>query len=146
MWCLIQCLPVAGGVAMFEAWTLREAEVAAREERLRIALRALGDEQRLAFYRDYNPRLKDPDTYATLNWLMLTGLHHFYLGKLGRGLLNLGIMVAGILLLFLLTPLGIAVLVFILVMELPALFRSQVIVADHNTRMGEALLQTLQRR
>lgn len=70
--------------------------VEAEEEQLREAAAALPDEQRRGFYREVKRELKDPDTYAVLNWFFLVGLHHFYLRRWGRGLLDIGLVIAGI--------------------------------------------------
>ncbi|HSG87681.1 MAG TPA: TM2 domain-containing protein [Pseudomonadales bacterium] len=128
---------------MFEAWTLRSAEVAAREEALRERIRRLDDDERRAYWRIVKARLKDPDTYAVLDWFLLAGIHHFYLGHLAAGTLNLVLMLIGVALLFTLPGAGLALITLILVAELPALFRSQLIVADHNVRIGEATLREL---
>jgi TM2 domain-containing membrane protein YozV len=128
---------------MFEAWRVRQADVDAREEALRERLRALSDDQRRRFYQTYRPRLRDPDTYAVLNWFFVTGLHHFYLGRIGAGLLNLLLMLSGIVLLFGAPLIGLGLILLVLVAELPALFRSQTVVADHNVRVGEETLAEL---
>jgi hypothetical protein len=125
---------------VFESLRLRRDEVAAREEVLRQAVRALDDTQRAAFYRDYEARLKDPDTYAVLNWFFVAGLHHFYLGKLARGAVNLGLMLLGLGFLVVAAHLGLAMLFALFIVELPALFRSQLIVANHNVVLGQRLL------
>lgn len=128
---------------MFEAWTLRQDPVRAEEERLREQLRALDDQQRAAFYRVCNRKLKDPDTYAVLNWCLLVGLHHFYLGRWLRGAINLALFLTGIVLLFEMPLVGIALIILIPLIELPALFRSQVIVADHNNQVARAVMAEL---
>jgi TM2 domain-containing membrane protein YozV len=120
----------------------REA-VEREEEALRDAIAKLPDAQRAALYRAAEKKLRDPDTYATLNYLLVSGLHHFYLGEWLRGALELGGAIAGVVLLF--TEywlIGLLALVGIAVVELYALFRSQVIVQDHNNRvLREALEQ-----
>lgn len=126
---------------MFEAWTLRRNSVKAEEEQLREEVRALGGSKRAEYFRSSNHFLKDPDTYAVLNWFFLTGLHHFYLGKYLRGSINFLVMVMGIGLLFTQPYIGILLIAGIVLIELPALFRSQVIVADHNTKLGRRILK-----
>lgn len=125
---------------MFEAWTLRAEAVKDEEEALREKIRQLDDKQRQQFYGAYNKQLKDPDTYAVLNWLFLAGLHHFYLGRWARGMINLLLMLGGIAMLFFIPPLGMLMILLVLVIELPALFRSQVIVADFNNQLAQGLL------
>lgn len=121
---------------------LRKQEVEAEEERLRAMANSLPDAERKAFYRQASQALKDPDTYAVLNWFFLTGLHHFYLGRWGRGVLDLGAFLAGIwLILSGLVIAGIALIVLITLVEFWALFRSQVIVQDWNNRIYRHLLE-----
>ncbi|WP_019676342.1 hypothetical protein [Arsukibacterium perlucidum] len=121
---------------------LNQQQVDAEEEQIREWVAALPDEQRKEFYQQLKPLLRDPDTYATLNWCFLAGLHHFYLGQWGRGLVNLLIFVVGAALLF--TPLvlvGIAMLLLITGIELWALFRAQIIIQHWNNQLMRRLLQ-----
>jgi TM2 domain-containing membrane protein YozV len=120
----------------------REA-VEREEEELRAAIAKLPDARRAAVYRDAGRKLRDPDTYATLNYLLISGLHHFYLGKWERGAAELLGAVAGIALLFTdYWAVGVLLLVGIAALELYALVRSQVIVQDYNNRvLREALEQ-----
>ncbi len=129
---------------MFEAWTLRQESVHADDEKLRSAIRALTDPQRAEFFKKYNKALKDPDTFAVLNWFFLAGLHHFYLGRFIRGSLNLLIMVFGMALLFSTPIIGSALIAGIVLIEMPALFRSQIIVENYNTNLGRRILDTQQ--
>jgi len=126
---------------MFEAWILKSDSVKAEDERLREIVRNLEDSVRATYFREYNRLLKDPDTYAVLNWFFLAGLHHFYLGKLLRGMINLLIMLLGVALLFSDPLVGLALITIVVIIELPALFRSQIIVANHNTKTGLRLLE-----
>ncbi|ASP37935.1 hypothetical protein CHH28_04245 [Bacterioplanes sanyensis] len=106
------------------------------EERIRQLVRKLPDEQRASFYRQTEQQLKDPDTYATLNYIFIAGLHHFYLGKWTRGIINIVIFWLGVALLF--SPLlwlGILVIIAISVFELYELFRAQRIVQEHNNAL-----------
>lgn len=119
--------------------------VRAQEETLRQQIRLLSDEQRKQFYQQVNSQLKDPDTYATLNYLFVTGLHHFYLGKVVLGCLDLLIFVVGVVLMFVgFLWVGVALLVAITVLELKALFQSEIIVTDYNNQMMEKLLRNYQ--
>ena len=123
----------------------REGEL--EEERLRIAVRALSDDQRLRFHEIANPRLRDPDTYAALNWSLLAGMHHFYLGRWLRGAATLLCFIGGVAALFsdaLRWPAAL-VLFVILVIELSELFRSQSIVQNHNNHMMARVLEELGR-
>lgn len=120
---------------------LSQREVDAEEERLRELARALPDAQRKLFYQEVKQKLRDPDTYAVLNWFFLAGLHHFYLGKWLRGIFNLAVFVAGIVLLFIQPWPGIALIVLVSVWELWALFRAQIIVQDWNNKLYLELLK-----
>ena len=126
---------------MFEAWTLREDSVKTEEEQLRETVRSLEDQDRATFYRIYNKTLKDPDTYAVLNWLFLAGLHHFYLGKFVRGTINIIIMIFGLYYLFVIPLFGIILIFGVSLIEIPALFRSQLVVTNHNVRLGFSILE-----
>lgn len=122
---------------------LSQMVVEQEEERLRERLAALPDERRKAVYRELQKQLKDPDTYATLNWFFLGGLHHFYLRRWGRGLIDLGVVLLGLALLF--TPLfvlGLLCWLGVAIWELANLFRSQIIVQDWNNQLTATLLDT----
>ena len=115
---------------------LSSDEVHEEEERLRKLIRTLPDDKRFIFHKEVEKQLKDPDTYATLNFLFIAGLHHFYLEKWVRGLINITVFLAGVVMLF--TPLaviGILLIFTISVIELYALFKSQVIVQAHNNHI-----------
>lgn len=121
---------------------LHQRDVDAEEERLRVQASALPSEQRKAFYRDVKRQLRDPDTYAVLNWFFLAGLHHFYLGRWGRGFFNLAVFLAGVALIILqqVWP-GIALIVLVSAWELWALFRAQIIVQNWNNQLYRRLLR-----
>jgi TM2 domain-containing membrane protein YozV len=114
------------------------------EDAIRDALAALGPEQRKAYYRLSENRIKDPDTYATVNYFLVCGLHHFYLGKWLRGAINLIAFMVGAVFLFTPTPLiGVIVIAAIVAVELPALFMSQSIVRHHNNKQARQILRDL---
>jgi len=116
-------------------------EVAAREEEIRARVRRLPDRQRREFYLRAEKSLRDPDTYAVLNYLFIAGLHHFYLGKWIRGMVNISVFAVGVTLLVAgYVREGLAVIVFISVLELYALFRAPLIAQDHNNRVMERIL------
>ena len=131
---------------MFEAFKLKTDQVAQKEEILRSQIRELGEKKRKKFYSLYSDQLKDPDTYAVLNFFFITGMHHFYLTNHLQGSLNLSGLVIGLILIFGGSENGLVAgfsLIFLVIMiELPALFRSQVIVKDYNNRLAiETLLE-----
>jgi len=117
---------------------LHQAEVAAQEEAMRLKVRDLPDEDRKRFYGIAKKRLKDPDTFAVLNYLFITGLHHFYLGHWLRGIINfVGFIGAVLLMVDGQWSWGLGLLVVLSLTELYALFRSQVIVQDYNNKVME---------
>ncbi len=114
------------------------------EERIRRLVRELPDNKRLQFFQQVEKDLKDPDTYATLNFLFIAGLHHFYLGKWFRGLVNFSIFLLGVILLF--TPaviLGVFLLLAITIIELMALFNAQIVVQEYNNGVMEKIYREL---
>lgn len=129
---------------MFEALKLDTAAVNAQEENIRLRVRELNDPQRKMYYERFRVQMKDPDTYAVLNYFFLTGLHHMYLGYYVRGAINLLILIVGVGLLSTgAILLGTLAIVVILCSELMALFRAQVIVAHHNNGVAEQILADL---
>lgn len=103
------------------------------EELLRNEISQLTDDQRRGVYQYLDRHLKNPDTYAALNYFFICGLHHFYLKKWARGAINLIIMLLGIVLLISpLSWLGLALLIGIFIIEIPQLFQSQKIVYQYN--------------
>lgn len=114
------------------------------EERIRQLVRELPDDKRLLFFQQTEKSLKDPDTYATLNFLFIAGLHHFYLGNRIRGLINISIFFIGVFFLFTgLAALGILILIVISTIELKALFKAQLIVQDYNNGIMETIYREI---
>ena len=143
---------------MFEAFTLKTEEVRYEEEELRINVRELQENQRKIFYDRYTKKIRDPDTYAVLNWFCIAGLHHFYLGKYIRGLINLVAPQCLAFLMLTISPPGVVTerslfnwgvywwvvgVITVAFIEAPALFRSQIIVKDYNNRMTRRVLSEL---
>lgn len=111
---------------------------------MRQLVRELPDDKRLQFFKQAEQELKDPDTYAVLNYLFVAGLHHFYLGKPVRGTINLGIFISGTVLLFTgFAGTGLLLLIAITVTELKDLFTSQTVVQDYNNGIMERIYRTL---
>jgi TM2 domain-containing membrane protein YozV len=126
---------------------LNQQQIEAEEEQLRQRADALPAAERQAFYQQLTRELRDPDTYATLNWCFLAGLHHFYLGQWLRGGFNLAVFIIGVLLLFGgAVWLGLALIVAISVVELWALFRAQIIIQNWNNQIMRRLLDNQTRR
>lgn len=128
---------------MFEGLTLRKDDVAKREEALRKRASALEPSLRRTYFRRVGKEIRDPDTYAVLNYFFLTGLHHMYLGKWLRGFVNLIILIVGIAMMIAGYP-GYWLVIFILLAELMALFRSEVIVNNYNNDVSERVLSELE--
>ena len=129
---------------MFEALSLKKEVVLEREEALRLEIRELDDGDKKRFHENFSLAVKDPDTYAVLNFFFMAGLHHFYLAKILRGTINLIVFSVGIGCIFLnAIVVGVLLIGVILVIELPALFRAQLIVGHHNNELSSQLLQQI---
>jgi len=121
---------------------LKQEIVEEQKEQIRNQVSQLSDEQRKLYYRLLDKRIKDPDTYATLNYIFIAGLHHFYIGKWQLGLLNIVAFASGIALVIAgVTEAGIAIIAGIAIFELYELFRSQVIVQHYNNIVSLATLE-----
>ena len=115
-----------------------------QEESIRKMVRELSDEMRLSFFKESEKKLKDPDTYAALNYLFITGLHHFYLGKWGRGLMNIVVFWIGVFILFTdYIGIGVLMIITISIFELYELFKSQTIVQEHNNGVMEEIYRNI---
>lgn len=124
---------------------LSKKKIEQQEEKIREEINQLPDDQRKQFYSILKNRVKDPDTYAVLNWFFVAGLHHFYLRRIFRGLINLSVFLTGIVLI--LTGfgngLGILLILGIFIIELYALFRSQSIVQNYNNKISRKVLDSI---
>ena len=117
-----------------------------KEDLIRQEIQDLSIENKKSFYAKTEKKIKDPDTYAVLNWLLLAGLHHFYLQKWTQGIINLTLFVISVFLIFSeYTYWGIGLLVAIFVFELKELFQSQKIVLNYNNEMMEKVIQDLEK-
>lgn len=115
-----------------------------QEEHICNLVRQLPDDKRLEFFRQAELLLKDPDTYATLNYLFIAGLHHFYLGRLIRGQINILVFCTGLILsLAGYALVGGMIIVTITLLELYALFNAQNIVAEYNNTVMEQIYNKL---
>ena len=121
---------------------LKQIDVEKEEERLRQEINKLNDSERQVFYSAAKRKVKDPDTYATLNWFFVTGLHHFYLGKWLSGIIDLALFITAVFLMisFHWYFTGIVIILIVSIWELWALFRSQIIVQDWNNRIYQQVL------
>lgn len=140
----IKASPTKLTIPMFEAIKLDAEAIETHEEQIRQRIRQMDDASRKNYYDRFSKEMKDPDTYAVLNFFFVTGLHHMYLGKYFRGAVNLCILLLGIVCFILgLVIIGGAAVLFILCVELMALFRSQMIVADYNNHVSERILKSM---
>ncbi len=128
--------------------------LAAEEEAIRDAVDALPADVKVTYYEMANEELKDPDLYATLAYAFFSGLHHFYLGRWGRGLVDLGLNVVGIGLIIVgamqdslpPTVIGVLLVLGVAIVELKDLFQSQKIVRQYNLERQLELLKALRGR
>ena len=124
-----------------------QEEIIKEEDILRKEIKNLPDDMKKVFYSKIEHEIKDPDTYAVLNWLFIAGIHHFYLKKWLNGFINIGVFIVGILLLFssddTLFGIGIGMLLTLFIVELIQLFKSQNIVQDYNNIVTKKILDEL---
>ena len=122
---------------------MNNADLRIEEDQLREQVASLSVEQKRQYYAQELKQIKDPDTYAALNWAFVAGLHHFYLGKWQRGILNLVLMLVGVALYLshVLSLLGLALILVVFIIELPQLFNSQQIIYQYNNQLMRRLLR-----
>jgi TM2 domain-containing membrane protein YozV len=121
-------------------------EITKEENDLRNKIQELSDDNKKIFFSQIEKEIKDPDTYAVLNWLFIAGLHHFYLKKYLNGSINLSIFLLGSTLSFsdnTTFGIGIGMLVSLFIVELFQLFKSQLILQDYNNMVTKRLLSEL---
>jgi TM2 domain-containing membrane protein YozV len=119
-------------------------EINKEENDLRNKIQELSDDNKKIFYSTIEKEIKDPDTYAVLNWLFIAGLHHFYLKKWFNGTINLTVFLVGVILSFsdntTLFGIGVGMLISLFIIELFQLFKSQLILQDYNNMVTRRLL------
>lgn len=128
---------------------LEQAKVDAEEERLRKEIIQLPDEYRKEYYSLSKKQIKDPDTYAVLNYSFFLGLHHFYLGHWARAMVDyLGLLIGVALLFFgeITLILGILIIGIIIINDWYELFRSQIIVQHHNNQIMAKILVDVKKK
>lgn len=125
-------------------------EVELNEEALRAQVNALPEAKKKAFYKAQTLELKDPDTYATLNYFLVGGFHHFYIGNMRTFAIEFGLLVMSILVLifandiaFYDLPLGLIFIIALSLYELPQLFFSQKIARLRNLKISQHILQRI---
>lgn len=103
-----------------------------KEDRLRQQVSSLPEKKKKVYYKEQSQKLKDPDTYASLNWFFLGGFHHCYLGKYVLFIIELILLSISIIGLILEHSSSIYIIAALALYELPQLFFSQKIVRQHN--------------
>jgi TM2 domain-containing membrane protein YozV len=116
-------------------------QLANEEEALRSRVGQLSPEARERYHRLVRSSYKDPDTYAALNWFLICGLHHFYVGRWFRGLMSLGLMVVGVAYFF---DYGWLLIIGLFLVELYELFCSQSIVQKINLARSKLILSSIE--
>ena len=120
---------------------LNQRKVNEEEETIRLSIRDFGDEIRQKIFAESKQKIKDPDTYAALNYTLVAGLHHCYLGQYFRVLIELGLFVLGFYLLFNDISAGIIFVVSMLLIEIYELFRSQITVQHFNNQVMKKIVE-----
>ncbi len=115
------------------------------EELLRKQVSLLPEPQRKEFYKRQSEELKDPDTYAALNWLFLGGFHHCYLGKYAIFAVELILLSVSIVGFILGHPSALLILILLVAYELPQLFFSQKIARQHNYHLSCEIFNDVRR-
>lgn len=115
------------------------------EEILRKQVSSLPESQKKEFYELQSQKLKDPDTYATLNWFFLGGFHHCYLGKYALFALELILLSVSIVGLVLGHPSALVIISLLVIYELPQLFFSQKIARQHNYKLSCEIFSNIRR-
>ncbi|KJY93702.1 hypothetical protein [Vibrio neptunius] len=115
------------------------------EELLRKQVNSLPENQKKEFFERQSKKLKDPDTYATLNWFFLGGFHHCYLGKYALFALELILLTVSIIGLFLGHTSALFILALLTIYELPQLFFSQKIARQHNYKLSCEIFNDVRR-
>lgn len=114
--------------------TIKQTEE--KEEILRGKILELNEEDRLKFYSTQQEKIKDPDTYATLNYMFFLGLHHLYSGQYKTFLVEFTAIILSIILIYsevdFLATLGASGIIAILIYQASQLFMSQRIVRHRN--------------
>ncbi|MEX1197621.1 MAG: hypothetical protein WEB57_07160 [Pseudohongiellaceae bacterium] len=112
------------------------------ENELREQIRALPEETRRRYLALESGALKNAGRYQWLNLLFFLGLHHFYLHRWIRGLLNLAVFASSISLLLTdeLALYGSLVLVTLLIIEIPQMLNARHLVHSCNNRIMQRCL------
>ena len=113
---------------IFKLWEQLEKN----EDLLRQRVNELPEEKKKIYYQLQATKLKDPDTYAALNWFFLGGFHHLYLGKYTLFIIEITLLIFCLIEFVLGYQSAVFILGAIVLYELPQLFFSQKIARQHN--------------
>jgi len=127
---------------------LNKEELHREENQLREQVASLSVNQKRQYYAQELQQIKDPDTYTALSWIFFSGLHHFYLGKWQRGLINLAFVCAGLFFYLsgIYTVFGTALITLIFIIELPQIFKDKNIIHRYNNKLMKELLQQFEHK
>ncbi|RJX70959.1 hypothetical protein DZ860_11535 [Vibrio sinensis] len=118
-------------------------ELECRENSLRNKVNQLSSEQKRRYYQAQMKQLKDPDTYASLNWFCLGGFHHLYLEKKMLFFIEIKLFLIAITALYIGHIEALFILVVLVLYELPHLFFSQKIVRQYNQKISNDIFQEI---
>jgi hypothetical protein len=130
-----------------------EKELNLEEHQLREQIRQLSPAEQ-AFYDQLEiPRLKQANIYIRLNLLFPFGVHHFYLHRWGRGVLNLMLTLGAIMSATGFNPwhvrnllLALMLLLAMVIIELPQLMNARLLVHSRNNRSMNFCLSEVRRQ
>lgn len=130
-----------------------EKELNLEEHQLREQIRQLTPAE-LAFYDQLEiPRLRQSDVYLKLNLLFPFGVHHFYLQRWARGILNLLLTIASIMSATGFNPwqvrnllVTLMLLIAIVLVEVPQLMNARLLVHSRNNRIMHFCLSEVRRQ
>ena len=115
-----------------------------KEEQLRKKVNDLPEVVRKDFFRKQSAQIKDPDTYAALNWLCVGGFHHLYLGRnLLFAVEFVSLVIAVLLIILGYDRVGIGMLIIMVCIELPQLFMSQKIARQRNYEISSEIFNAV---
>lgn len=120
-------------------------EIEEKEAQLMQLVSELSAANKKLFYKAQLGAIKDPDTYATLNWFFLGGIHHIYLGKYRLFIIELMLLITSISGWFLGFNQALFILLALALYELPQLFFSQKIVRQYNYQVSKDIYQKLKK-
>ncbi|OOE73089.1 MULTISPECIES: hypothetical protein [Salinivibrio] len=117
----------------------------AQETELKQQVNGLTQSQKKRFFAEQSRQLKDPDTYAALNWGFLGGIHHLYLRKYGLFVVECVLLVIAIIGLVLNQPYFGLILAGLVLFELPQLFFAQKIARQYNYHVSREIFEHIRR-